>query len=127
MSFEAPLPLSRFVYGTTRLGDPTIPFEDRVRIVTCALEAGLSLHTSDQYGDALNVLKTAFEQREHPPVLIVKIGWDSVAQVRDHVKRQLKAMGIDSMAIGQLCLSGALADDFRIGGHALDGLNAIKA
>jgi aryl-alcohol dehydrogenase-like predicted oxidoreductase len=128
MSFADPLPLSRYVYGSTRLGDAAIPFEDRVAMARAAVDAGIALHTSDQYGDALKVLKAAFdENRSHVPVLIFKIGWDSVGQVRDQVLRQLEAVGIDSMSIGQLCLGGALADDFRTGGSTIDELNSLKS
>lgn len=128
MSFADPLPLSSYVYGTTRLGDPAIPFKDRVGIARAAIDAGLAIHTSNQYGDALEVLRTAFDaDRSRIPNMIVKIGWDSVHQVREQIMRQLEALGVHSMAVGQLCLSGALADDFRIGGHGVDGLLELKS
>jgi aryl-alcohol dehydrogenase-like predicted oxidoreductase len=128
MGFDDPLPLSRYVYGTTRLGDESIAFKDRVSVARAAIDAGLALHTSDQYGSALSVLKAAFDvDRSHVPPLIFKIGWDSVGQVKEQTRRQLDAVGLGSMAIGQLCLSGALADDFRKGGPAIEQLKELKS
>jgi aryl-alcohol dehydrogenase-like predicted oxidoreductase len=128
MSFADPLSLTRFVYGTTRLGDSSLSIESRREIAKTAIEAGLALHTSDQYGDALSVLKDVLHEGPGKrPSLIVKIGWDSVPQVREQVDKQLRALGLESMAIGQLCLSGALADDLRIGGHGIDGLNELRS
>ena len=122
------LPLSRYVYGTTRLGDETIPFDDRVAIARAAIDAGLSLHTSDQYGSALNVLNAAFDiDRSNIPNMIFKIGWNSVDQIRGQIEKQLAEVGLSSMTIGQLCLGGDLADDFGSTGNCIDALNELKA
>ena len=40
------LGLTRYVYGTTRLGDGSLPFEARVAVARAAIDAGVSLHTS---------------------------------------------------------------------------------
>jgi aryl-alcohol dehydrogenase-like predicted oxidoreductase len=124
----APLPgLSRYIYGTTRLGDSSLPFESRVAIARAALEAGVSLHTSHTYGDALQVLRAAFDQdRSHIPSFIVKIGWDSVQQVREVITQNLEPLGLDHLPVGQLCLGGGLAEEFRTGGPACAGLRQLK-
>ena len=120
--------LSRYTYGTTRLGDGSIPFDARVQIARAAIEAGVALHTSHTYGDALQVLRAAFDQdRAHIPPLIVKIGWDSVAQVREVIGQNLEPLGLDHLAVGQLCLGGALAEQFRTGGPACEDLRGLKA
>ena len=52
--------ISKYVYGTTRLGDEDIPMADRVKeIARAAMDAGVWFHTSHQYGNALRVLRTA--------------------------------------------------------------------
>ncbi len=106
--------LSRYVYGTTRLGDESVAFGDRVAFVRGVIARGLSLHTSDQYGDTLAVLKAAFAGGEAPPT-IFKIGWSSAAEVEGQVMGQLTATGLARMAVGQLCPGGALAEEIRSG------------
>ncbi len=120
--------LTRFVYGTTRLGDDSLPFEDRVAVARAAIDAGLALHTSHSYGDALQVLNAAFDQdRSQVPPFIVKIGWDSVAQVREVIAQNLEPLGLTHMPVGQLCFGGTLAQQYRTGGPENDGLRQIKA
>ena len=119
--------LTRYVYGTTRLGDGSLPFEARVAVARAALDAGVSLHTSHSYGDALQVLRAALDQdRSRIPSMIFKIGWDSVEQVRDVIRQNLEPLGLDQMPIGQLCLGSALAEQFRTGGPACDDLRRLK-
>jgi len=119
--------LSPYVYGTTRLGDDSIPFTERVKIARAAMEAGVWFHTSHQYGDDLKVLKAAFdEDRSKAPKTIFKIGWSSVQQIRGQIEDQLAAVGFEKMAIGQLCLSDPIAMELRTGGPGFDGLLALK-
>jgi len=62
-----------YIYGTTRLGDNQIPFDDRVRMARVAMDAGIWFHTSHTYGNALEVLRAAFDQnRAKVPELISK-------------------------------------------------------
>src|SRR5688572_5263039 len=87
--------LSPYVYGTTRLGDAAIAFAERVRVARTAMDHGVWFHTSHQYGDALAVLRTAFdEDRAHVPRLIFKIGWNSVSEVRATVETLTRQVGI---------------------------------
>ena len=119
--------LTRYTYGTTRLGDGGIPFADRVAIARAAIDAGVSLHTSHSYGDALQVLRAALDQdRSRVPPMIFKIGWDSVEQVRDVIRQNIGPLGIDHMTVGQLCLGGGLAEALRAGGPELAGLRQLK-
>jgi hypothetical protein len=120
--------LSSYVYGTTRLGDASIGFPERVRVARAAMEHGVWFHTSHQYGDALSVLRAAFdEDRAHVPRLIFKIGWNSVADVQGWVEKLTAEVGIEHMDIGQLCLDGELANDFAAGGASVRGLHELKA
>jgi aryl-alcohol dehydrogenase-like predicted oxidoreductase len=120
--------LSPFIYGTTRLGDAAIEFGERVRIARAAMEHGVWFHTSHQYGDALSVLRAAFdEDRAHVPRLIFKIGWTSVEDVRANVDKLTRAVGIDHMDVGQLCLDGDLARDFAAGGPSVRGLHELRS
>jgi hypothetical protein len=119
--------LTRYTYGTTRLGDGSLPFDSRVAVARAALDAKISLHTSHTYGDALQVLRAALDQdRSHVPPMIFKIGWDTVEQVRDVIHQNLEPLGLDHMAVGQLCLGGNLAQQFRAGDPALAGLRRLK-
>ena len=119
--------LSPYIYGTTRLGDSQIPFAERVAIAREAMNTGVWFHTSHTYGNALEVLRTAFEQdRAHVPKLIVKIGWNSVAEVRDVIHQNLEPLGLKSLDVGQLCLGGPLAEDFAAGGDCLAAFARMK-
>ena len=117
-SGTAPLSdISTVTYGTTWLGDATMPFRERVKMARAAMETGVWFHTSHTYGDALQVLRAAFdEDRAHVPPAIFKIGWDSIPQMRDIIQQNLEPLGLERMALGQLCLGGQLAQEFRSGG-----------
>jgi aryl-alcohol dehydrogenase-like predicted oxidoreductase len=121
------LELSRFIYGTTRLGDAALPFDERVRVARAAMDHGVWFHTSHQYGDALSVLRAAFDQdRARVPRLICKIGWNSVEEVRATVDQLTREVGVDHMDIGQLCLNGELAEDFARGGASVRQLEDLR-
>ncbi len=119
--------LSPYVYGTTRLGDERIPFEDRVSIARAAMDAGVWFHTSHTYGNALQVLRAAFDQdRARVPKLIVKIGWSTLDELRDVIRQNLEPLGLESLELGQLCLGGPLAEEFATGGPCYEGFARIR-
>jgi aryl-alcohol dehydrogenase-like predicted oxidoreductase len=119
--------LSKYTYGTTRLGDENIPLADRIAVARAAMDAGVWFHTSDQYGSAQSVLHEAFSQDQaHIPNLIFKIGWSTIDELRGSITKQLAAVGADKLQIGQLCLGGELADDLRSGGNGCNQLRALK-
>jgi aryl-alcohol dehydrogenase-like predicted oxidoreductase len=119
--------LSSFVYGTTRLGDDKIPFTERVAIARAAMDSGVWFHTSHTYGNALEVLRSAFDlDRTKVPKLIVKIGWNTVDELRTVVHQNIDPLGISSIDIGQLCLGGQLADDFAHGGACYETFSRLR-
>jgi len=119
--------LPPYIYGTTRLGDDQIPFDDRVRMALVAMDAGIWFHTSHTYGNALEVLRAAFDQaRAKVPKLIIKIGWSSIAELRDVIRQNLEPLGVDSIELGQLCLGGELANDFARGGNCYKEFSRLK-
>ena len=120
--------LPPYIYGTTRLGDDRIPFDERVKMAHVAMESGVWFHTSNQYNDALQVLRAAFDaERTKVPNLIIKIGGDSIGELRNDIHMNLEPLGLDSMEIGQLCLgTGALALDFARGGECYKEFQKIK-
>lgn len=119
--------LSTFTYGTTRLGDESISFAERVTMARAAMDTGVWFHTSHTYGDTFRVLRAAFdEDRAHIPPAIFKIGWDSIPQIRDIIGQNLQPLGLERMAIGQLCLGGQLAEEFRTGGPCYAGFRQLK-
>jgi predicted aldo/keto reductase-like oxidoreductase len=119
--------LSKFIYGTTRLGDGKIQFDDRVKMARAAMDAGVWFHTSHQYGDALKVLREAFDQdRERVPRMIFKIGWNSIEEMRQTIQLNIEPLGVDHMDIGQLCLGGKLAQEFASGGKCYEDFRKIR-
>lgn len=119
--------ISPYVYGTTRLGDSKIDFQERVKMARLAMDAGVWFHTSHTYGDALQVLSQAFDQeRTRVPRLIVKIGWDNIPQLREIIQQNLEPLGLESLELGQLCLGGQLAEEFASGGECYQAFTRIR-
>jgi len=121
--------LSPYVYGTTRLGDDKIPFEERVKIARAAMEGVDWFHTSHTYGNALQVLRAAFDadaDRTRVPKLIVKIGWKSIDELREVIHQNIDPLGLESLELGQLCLSESLAEDYANGGKCYEEFSRMK-
>lgn len=127
--------LPPYIYGTTRLGDGNIAFEDRVQLARTAmnsweseLPSGMWFHTSHTYGNALEVLHAAFAQEPHRiPKLIVKLGWSTMPEFKDVLRQNLEGLGIASLELGQLCLGGELGQQFAEGGAAYEDFARMKA
>lgn len=119
--------ITPFIYGTTRLGDEKIPIIERIKTAHAAMDSGVWFHTSRAYGDALEVLGTAFaEDLQKIPKLIIKIGWDNINQLREVIEENLKPIGLKGMQLGQLCLGGELAEDFANGGNCYKVFQYLK-
>jgi len=119
--------ITPFVYGTTRLGDDKIPRSERLKTAHAAMDSGVWFHTSRAYGDALEVLGTAFaEDPQKIPKLIIKIGWENINQLRGVAEENLKPLGLNGMQLGQLCLGGELAEDFANGGNCYKVFQQLK-
>src|SRR5512143_3961446 len=119
--------LSPYIYGTTRLGDDKIPFEERVETAREAMKANVWFHTSRAYGNALEVLQTAFDQaRTRVPKLIAKIGWQNINELRGVIHENLDPLGLEALDIAQLCLSGPLGEDFATGGECYQLFSQFK-
>jgi predicted aldo/keto reductase-like oxidoreductase len=109
------------------LGDGKIPFEDRVAVARAARDAGVWFHTSHTYGNALEVLRKVFdEDRTRVPKLIVKLGWNNLDEFYDVIRQNLEPLGLESLELGQLCLSGSLAAEFVNGGASYDAFVRLK-
>lgn len=119
--------ISPYVYGTTRLGDDNIPFNARVDAARAAMNANIWFHTSHTYGDALKVLRAVFDQdRARVPRLIVKVGWKRVDELRSVIHENIDPLGLDSLELGQLCLSEDLAESYASGGDCYKEFERIK-
>jgi len=119
--------ITPYVYGTTRLGDEKIAFDERVEMAKAAIDTGVWFHTSHWYGDALQVLRKAFDiDRNKIPKLIVKLGGETIEQFRNDIKKNAEPLGIKSIEIGQLCLGGQLAEEFANGGNCYNEFKKIK-
>jgi hypothetical protein len=120
--------LSRYIFGTTRMGDEAVPLAVRKAAAFRAMEERCWFHTSHFYGSALSVLREAFDERpDLAPPVICKVGWSSPEEIRSQILLQTDALGRSHMEIGQLCLGGELAESFKTGGPMLDGLSDLKA
>ena len=119
--------LPPYIYGTTRLGDQNLPFEDRVQVARAAMDGTTWFHTSHHYGNALEVLRAAFDQDgRRIPKLIVKIGWKNIEELRDVVHQHLIALRLESLDVGQLCLSDSLAEEYVSGGACYEEFARLK-
>lgn len=119
--------LSPYIYGTTRLGDDKIPFEERVKVVRAAMDGVDWFHTSHTYGNALEVLRAAFDQdRTRVPKLIVKIGWNRLDELEGVIHQNIDPLGLETLEIGQLCLSEELAESYASGGEIYELLARFK-
>ena len=119
--------LSPYVFGTTRLGDDKLPFENRVSVARAAMEKGVWFHTSHHYGSALQVLRAAFDQdRPRVPKLIVKIGWNSIEEMRQIIQQHLETLNVETLELGQLCLGGPLAEEYARGGRCYEEFARLK-
>ena len=121
--------LTPYIYGTTRLGDNKIPFAERVKMAHTAMETGVWFHASNQYNNAHQVLRAAFdEDRTKVPKLIVKLEGNSIGELRKDLHNNLEPLGLENLEIGQLCLgTGELARDFANGGECYWEFVRIKA
>jgi len=119
--------ITPYIYGTTRLGDNSIPHGDRIKVAHAAMNAGVWFHTSRAYGDALEVLAEAFaEEPAKIPRLIIKIGWDNINQLRGVIEENILPLGLSGVQLGQLCLGGELAQDFAEGGYCYRVFQDLK-
>ena len=119
--------LPPYIYGTTRLGDEKVPFDDRVNVARAAMEGTTWFHTSHTYGNALQVLRAAFDQdRTRVPRLIAKIGWSKIEELRQVIHQNIDPLGLDTLELGQLCLSGDLAEDYANGGNSYELFSQLK-
>src|SRR5512133_3645466 len=90
--------LSPYIYATTRLGDENIPFHERVEIARVEMEGVNWFHTSHTYGNALQVLRAAFDQdRMRVPKLIAKIGWKDFNELRDVIHQNIDPLGLQTL------------------------------
>ena len=119
--------LPPYIYGTTRLGDEKILFDDRVRLARAAMEGVSWFHTSHTYGKALQVLRAAFDQdRARVPNLIVKVGWENIDQLRNVIHENIDPLGLEGLELGQLCLSGSFAENYATGGDCYELFSRLK-
>ncbi|MCF3650288.1 hypothetical protein [Synoicihabitans lomoniglobus] len=127
-SASAPLShLSRYIYGTTRLGHADNPLETRLAIARTALATGAWFHTSDQYDNALDVLAQVFdEDRTRVPPMIFKAGGNDAAELRAKITSQLERVGIARMDVAQLCFGGPLGEELAAGGPIISDLHRLR-
>jgi predicted aldo/keto reductase-like oxidoreductase len=119
--------ITPYIYGTTRLGDDSIPRADRVKVARAAMNSGVWFHTSRAYGNALEILAEAFaEEPRNIPKLIIKIGWENINQLRGVIEENILPLGLGGVQLGQLCLGGELAQDFASGGNCYKVFQDLK-
>lgn len=119
--------LPPYVYGTTRLGGDDVPREQQAAVARAAVDAGLWMHTSRQYGHALELLGEVFAERPDaiPPV-IVKLGGGTADDVRATIRQNVEPLGLGSVTIGQLSPVEGLGDGLAAGSGVIGDLQRIK-
>jgi len=118
--------LPRYVYGTTRLGGDDVARDRQEAIARAAIDAGLWLHTSRQYGHALELLGGAFAERpDAVPPVIVKLGGGTADDVRATIAENTAPLGIDTIAVGQLSPVEGLGEALATGGPVIGDLQRI--
>jgi aryl-alcohol dehydrogenase-like predicted oxidoreductase len=119
--------IGRYTYGTTRLGDESIPFPDRVKMARAAMDTGVWFHTSHDYGDTFRVLRAAFdEDRAHVPNSIFKIGGGTEEEMMAIVEKSLTLLGIEQLGIMQVCLWGQARESALTGGALAQTMLGLK-
>lgn len=118
--------LPAYIFGTTRLGGDDVARDQQAATARAALEWGLWLHTSRQYGHALEVLGDAIAETATRPSVIVKIGGGTADNVRATVRENLEPLGLPSVTLGQLSPVDGLGAALAQGLPVLDDLRRLK-
>ena len=58
--------------------------------------------------------------------MIFKIGNNNLAELRESIRANLAPLGVDHVDVGQLCLGGEYAEQFRVGGPCYDDFRRLK-
>jgi len=118
--------LSRYIFGTTRLGHADVPDERARDVARAAVAAGVWFHTSRQYDDALEILGQVYEEdRSRLPPTIYKIGGKDLADVRNVIRQNLEPLKRDFMEIGQISPGGSIGQGL-VDGSAVAGFEQIR-
>ena len=121
-------PLPYVIYGTTRLGDSSIPRAQRVELALKAMERGVPFHTSSSYGEAVGVLAEAFRQDPiRIPKLAIKLFGESTGEIRKNAEKYVQGLGIPRIEYGQLCPGGAVWEQIAQGGGCYADFRTMKA
>jgi aryl-alcohol dehydrogenase-like predicted oxidoreductase len=122
------LKLPFITYGTTRLGDTSIPMQARVKLALAAMQKGIYFHTSSSYGEAIDVLAQAFKADPvHVPKLIIKIFGNSVEEMRGNVLKYIRLLGVPCIEVAQLCPGGDVWDQLAQGGACYQAFKQMQA
>ncbi len=119
--------LGAFVLGTTRLGDPALDRASRMALAMEAQRLGVGFHTSHRYGDACDVIREAASlSRTGPPRCIAKVGWNEADELVGQVEDHIRLLGLQRLAVVQLCLDGGLAKDYASGGEGCEAVARLR-
>ncbi|MDK3157216.1 aldo/keto reductase [Kamptonema cortianum] len=106
--------LSRFTFGTANCNDPDNP--QHIGVIRQAMEAGVWFHTARMYGRTFEALRKAFDESPaQKPPLIVKVHGEDANQLRGWTEEALAALGVDQIAIAQICGRPRFDDDLQPG------------
>ena len=56
----------------------------------------------------------------------MKIGWNSIVEVEEVIRQNLEPLGVKVLDLGQLCLGGALAEEFASGGNCYEAFSRLR-
>jgi aryl-alcohol dehydrogenase-like predicted oxidoreductase len=118
--------LSRYIFGTTRLGHADVSDERAREVARAAVAAGVWFHTSRQYDDALEILGGIYdEDRSSLPPTIYKIGGKDLDDVRNVIKQNLAPLKRAFMEVGQISPGGAIGQGL-VDGSVIAGFERLR-
>jgi aryl-alcohol dehydrogenase-like predicted oxidoreductase len=118
--------LSRYIFGTTRLGHGDVSDERAREVARAAVAAGVWFHTSRQYDDALEILGQVYdEDRSVMPPTIYKIGGKDMADVRNVVRQNLEPLKRAHMEVGQISPGGSIGQGL-VDGSVIAGFEQLR-
>jgi aryl-alcohol dehydrogenase-like predicted oxidoreductase len=98
--------ISSFTFGCMSLGWSSERMRSDIAVARAAMDGGVWFHASQEYaaGRAFAVMRQAFaESPQQRPDLILKIRCDSAALIAEDVDDALGRLGIERIAVAQLC------------------------
>jgi aryl-alcohol dehydrogenase-like predicted oxidoreductase len=128
------LRLTPYTFGTMSLGRTVENFDNDIKVARTAMDAGISFHTSQEYGKmggTFMVLNHAFKEAPGQiPEVIAKIRCDRHELITYDVEDLLRTLNLDKIHCAQLCKDTMekreIVDDFLNEGPMFEACCKLK-